>query len=243
MLRFMKMVLGAKCYHWLADAFLKYRRLVAETFGIYRWSHLGLFEMDKKLSRYLNFERGVYIEVGANDGLTQSNTYYLNKALGWKGILIEPVHPIYLQCKRNRAMDTVVNCALVAPEDEGKQFVMSVHEQGGLMSKMTQQSNGFRNVDLPGQTVEVVGRTLTSVISDTEFTHIDFFSLDVEGYELHVLKGLDFELFAPTMILVESEQVEKVDEFLSIFYDRIDQLSPHDYLYRKKGEAKKVNNQ
>jgi FkbM family methyltransferase len=237
MLRLVKAVLGAKCYHWLADVFLQGRRRVAETFGVYRWSRMGLYEMDKKLSRYLNFEKGVYVEAGANDGVTQSNTYYLSKALGWRGILIEPVYPIYLKCKKNRPLDTVVNCALVAPDDEGRQFVISVHEQGGLMSQMEQQSDGQGDVDFRGQTVEVVGQTLTSVISDTEFKHIDFFSLDVEGYELHVLNGLDFKLFSPTIILVETEHVERVDELLSPLYDRVDQLSPHDYLYRKKGNA------
>lgn len=100
MLRLVKAVLGAKCYHWLADVFLQGRRRVAETFGVYRWSRMGLYEMDKKLSRYLNFEKGVYVEAGANDGVTQSNTYYLSKALGWRGILIEPVYPIYLKCKK-----------------------------------------------------------------------------------------------------------------------------------------------
>lgn len=105
------------------------------------------------------------------------------------------------------------------------------------MSQMEQQSDGQGDVDFRGQTVEVVGQTLTSVISDTEFKHIDFFSLDVEGYELHVLNGLDFKLFSPTIILVETEHVERVDELLSPLYDRVDQLSPHDYLYRKKGNA------
>ncbi|MGI6390600.1 MAG: FkbM family methyltransferase [Kiritimatiellia bacterium] len=242
MLGLIKAALGVRCYYWLADTFLRGRRRVAEAFGVYRWSRMGLYEMDKKLSRYLNFEKGVYIEAGANDGITQSNTYYLSKALAWRGILIEPVYPIYLKCKKNRPLDTVVNCALVAPDDEGRQFVISVHEQGGLMSQMVQKSDGSMDVDPLGQTIEAVGRTLTSVISDTEFKHIDFFSLDVEGYELHVLNGLDFKLFSPTIILVETEHIEKVDKLLSPLYDRVEQFSPLDYLYRKKEKGTQFTN-
>jgi len=44
----------------------------------------------EKLKKYLNYRDGIYIELGANDGLFSSNTYHLQKQLNWKGILIEP---------------------------------------------------------------------------------------------------------------------------------------------------------
>ena len=46
--------------------------------------------LDKKMLNYINFENRYYIEIGANDGLINSNTYYFEKNLNWKGILIEP---------------------------------------------------------------------------------------------------------------------------------------------------------
>ena len=46
--------------------------------------------LDKKMLNYINFENGFYIEMGAHDGLINSNTYYFEKNLNWKGILIEP---------------------------------------------------------------------------------------------------------------------------------------------------------
>ena len=52
--------------------------------------YYGQNKMDKKLLKYLNYNNGFFIELGANDGLRQSNTYYLEKNLGWRGILIEP---------------------------------------------------------------------------------------------------------------------------------------------------------
>ena len=38
---------------------------------------------------------------------------------------------------------------------------------------------------------------------DNNFDKIDFFSLDVEGYEMEVLKGIDFTKHTPTFILIE----------------------------------------
>ena len=51
----------------------------------------ALQEIDKKMLKYINYRNGYYIECGANDGVNQSNTWYYEKCLDWKGILIEPI--------------------------------------------------------------------------------------------------------------------------------------------------------
>jgi len=53
--------------------------------------HTALFGMDRVITEKLPFRRGVFVEVGANDGVAQSNTYFLGRRRGWTGILIEPV--------------------------------------------------------------------------------------------------------------------------------------------------------
>ena len=40
--------------------------------------------------KYLNFNNGYFIEMGAHDGIHNSNTYYYEKNKNWTGILIEP---------------------------------------------------------------------------------------------------------------------------------------------------------
>lgn len=52
---------------------------------------MSLNGLDEKLAPYLNFKGGIFIEAGANNGIRQSNTYYLEAVRGWKGILVEPV--------------------------------------------------------------------------------------------------------------------------------------------------------
>lgn len=44
-----------------------------------RFHKMGLNDLDNKLKKYLDFSEGTFIEVGGNDGKTQSNTYFLEK--------------------------------------------------------------------------------------------------------------------------------------------------------------------
>ena len=58
-----------------------------EAFGSKRYSSPGLRGLDQKVFQYLPTEPGVFLEIGANDGFSQSNTYYLERVLGWRGVL------------------------------------------------------------------------------------------------------------------------------------------------------------
>ena len=53
--------------------------------------YFGLNKLDKKVLKYLNYNRGFFVELGANDGISQSNTLHFEKYKNWKGILIEPI--------------------------------------------------------------------------------------------------------------------------------------------------------
>ena len=62
----------------------------------------GYDGLDKRMLKYINYKNGFYIECGANDGVNQSNTWYFEKQLGWKGLLIEPVKEVFVELKKNR---------------------------------------------------------------------------------------------------------------------------------------------
>lgn len=96
--------------------------------------------------------------------------------------------------------------------------------------------------------VKVPAKTLTSILDISKPKKIDFFSLDVEGYELEVLKGLDFSKYSPIFILIEIYEWDKeniINFMLSKNYELICNLSdfnlkdnPHwdrthnDYLFK-----------
>jgi len=203
------------------------------------------YELDKKLAKYLNFRNGFFIEAGANDGYAQSNTYYLEKKLGWRGVLVEAIPELYQRCRKRRKRSKVFHCALVA--DASVQPTVSMHfanlmsvVEGALKTPEAQREqirSGLQMQFFPendSYTVEVPGRTLTSILDEVQPPPIDFFSLDVEGYELPVLKGLDLDRYRPKYILVEARFFDEVNAHLQPHYELVEQMTYHDYLYRTR---------
>ncbi|MGI6100339.1 MAG: hypothetical protein ACOYD3_11385 [Kiritimatiellia bacterium] len=105
------------------------RRRIFEAFGSDRYSRAGLDSLDLKLQKYLDFDNGFFIEAGANDGFTQSNTYWLERFRGWRGILVEPIPSLYEICRKERSRSTVYNYALVSdnwPQDFPTMIIFSI---------------------------------------------------------------------------------------------------------------------
>ena len=74
-------------------------------------NYVAANNLDKKLKKYLNYDNGYFVELGANDGINQSNTFYFEKKKNWSGILIEPYKINYLECKKNRSKKNKYFCA------------------------------------------------------------------------------------------------------------------------------------
>jgi len=166
-------------------------------------------DLNRKIFDILNFENGFYVECGANNGYSQSNTIMLERNRNWKGLLIEPSISSFNICKKIRSKRNIFeNCVLSSFEDEGK--LMSGDFDGDLMSSV----GGYRlSRDV---NAEIISKTLTTLLKTHNITHVDFFSLDVEGFELNVLKGIDFEYCSPTWIVIEvyTKDLEEIMDFM-----------------------------
>lgn len=204
----------------------------------------GLGDMDQKLEKYLNYENGFYIEIGANDGLTQSNTAHFEKYKNWTGVLVEPIPHNYLNCIKNRSDANHIFCNACVSFDYDEKFVeilysnlMSVplglksdipdpkeHAQIGLQFLEKQEINF---------SFGAVARTLNSILEEAMAPEIiDFFSLDVEGAEIEVLRGVDHSKYKFRYLLVENRSFEELDNYLRpLGYKFLEKLSPHDYLF------------
>jgi len=209
---------------------------------LYKNPRPALNDLDRKLEKYLSFENGFFIEAGANDGYNQSNTYFLEKRKNWRGLLVEGIPELYEKCKKERNRSRVVNCALVSRDYPSRTVTMHyanlmsvVH--GSLKSDNEQQKHiaaGITAQQLNASyTIEVPARTLESLLDEmTDLSRIDFLSLDVEGYELDVLKGLNLSRYRPKYMLIEARFFEEIDNYLTgQHYRMVEQLSYHDYLY------------
>ena len=76
--------------------------------------------------------------------------------------------------------------------------------------------------------------SLNSLLELHQRYEIDLLSLDVEGFELEVLKGLDLKRFSVSVILIETTNLTLVQLALGDAYYLAQQFSHHDYLFLKK---------
>jgi FkbM family methyltransferase len=142
---------------------------------------------------------GFFVEFGATDGITMSNTYLLEKFFGWKGILAEPARTWHHGLQTNRSAIIDLRCV----SNESNSFIpfLEVHSDGGracpeLSTIKEYAENGdwassVRHDNSSEYLVETVS------LNDLLDQHcappvIDYLSLDTEGSEYKILKGFDF---------------------------------------------------
>jgi FkbM family methyltransferase len=204
--------------------------------------YYGLNDLDRKLEPHIDFDNGIFVEAGANDGQAQSNTAYFARHRGWRGLLVEPIPELAGRCRIARPESVVENCALVASDADGQTVPMTYC---GLMSvvdggwsdpdaEKAHVETGRQIQSLTTYHVDVPGRSLSALLDQHKMPHIDLLSLDVEGFERQALEGLDLRRHRPKFILVEARFREEIDGLLLPHYEAIAQLSHHDVLYRTK---------
>ncbi len=214
--------------------FIRARRRLCEALGVDRYSWMALHDLDRRLARHLDFDGGVFVEAGANDGELQSNTYYFEKLRGWTGLLVEPVPELAARCRRNRRA-TVLQAALVAHEEPGATVELHV---AGLMSTVSgalgdaaatarHVEAGLAVQQLPrAERVRVPARTLSSLIDEAKLRlPIDLLSLDVEGAEVAALRGLDFSRHAPRHLCIEARDAAAIAALLEPRYRLVEVLT------------------
>ena len=230
-------------YFSLTMRFMKsvLRDVVRKTWHLI-YPYTGLNGLDKKLFPYLPERGGYFIEAGANDGVRQSNTYFLEKRRGWTGLLVEPVPRLAKKCTKNRRRSVVAQVVLVSPEQSGANIKIIDLD---LMTLVADQSAGLIDPnshiqlaeDVQGITaaeIMVRGVSLSELLEEHGNPKVTLFSLDVEGFEVDVLRGLDLSRHRPDFILVETRGISQVTQILSSHYDLIATLSHHDYLFKSK---------
>jgi len=223
-------------------------RPVCEALGIPKYCRRpSLNNLDDKLSKYLNFRHGVFVEAGGNDGISQSNTFFLEKGLRWQGVLVEAIPELYTKCKKNRSNARVFHGALVANDYDGETLrmqyanLMSIAE--GSMGEQDLKAHVKEGLECQhvdeSYSVDVRVLTFDKVLTEAGVTKIDFMSLDLEGYEAQAMRGMNFDKFRPRYILIEVRDLVAMDDFLAQHdYCRIEKLTVHDYLYRDQRDLR-----
>lgn len=160
---------------------------------------------DKILNdRYFkNKKCGVYVELGALDGVLYSNTKFFEDTLEWTGILIEPQLKQFQSLSKNRPNNYLFN-ELVSCKKEKLKFNLPCESHAAVahIDYTAPHNNWFINKFSNENIIYMTPMSLTDIIKTTGISHIDFLSLDVEGHELEVLQSWDFSI-PIDLILIE----------------------------------------
>ncbi|WP_410004668.1 FkbM family methyltransferase [Aequorivita nionensis] len=171
---------------------------------------------------------GVVVEVGAFDGLHLSNSFAFEQ-LGWKSICIEPNPTIFKYLEKNRPTSININNAVVG--DENILEIDFFAEEIGVLSgcnydaddvKKRYENRGLEYTE--PEKIKVSATTLTSLFGKLNIETIDVLSIDVEGFELEVLKGLDLKSFNVKLFIIEANDDNYKAQILNFFKENAEYI-------------------
>lgn len=168
-----------------------------------------------------NKKNGFFLDIGAHDGMSFSNTYFFEKDLGWKGICFEPLPHLFKKLQECRNCICINACV---SNQEGTVPFLHLDSCDEMLSGMC-GTYDERQLQIVMNDIACLGGeckilqlpsvNINKVLKDHQVTHVDFLSLDTEGSELEILKSIDFSLVTIDVITVENNYNElHVKEFL-----------------------------
>ena len=177
-----------------------------------------ILEIAKKLQEIEPKREHKFLEVGANDGVSFSNSLQLEE-LGWDGILIEPSLMAFKALDARRKCSHKFHCAI---GDGSVDFISGSFNTASLMGSCDPEVVGIKtliksklknilfkvfpwNNKFRPLITKVHVRTLSSLIEVSKIDLIDIMILDIEGYEIPAIKGLDNK-YAPRIMAIETRK-------------------------------------
>ena len=143
---------------------------------------------------------GVFVDVGAHDGVSINNTLYFEKYNGWTGINIEPIKEVYDKLLLNRPSSININCA-ICNFDGTTDFLCNK----GYTEMISGIKDTFdirhlqrlhRENNQTGSTTTIIKvntKKLETIFEEHKLSHINYLSIDVEGAEFEVVKSIQFD--------------------------------------------------
>lgn len=185
--------------------------------------------------------RGVFVEFGACDGKTLSNSYLLEKYHGWQGVLSEPSTVWHEQLYKNRKCKIETKCV---GERSGEQVRFSEVERPEFSGLSSLSSNKDEKSD-------VIKISLVETISLNELlknsiSHkfINYLSVDTEGGEYKILSSLNWNTWSFDFVSVEHNYSDEERHLETLFIEKgytrvLDDISDFDAWFLRNDLFKK----
>lgn len=175
------------------------------------YSQFGEDLIISHLFAQLEIKKPSYLDIGANEPRYISNTYFFYLK-GSRGVLIEPNPYLYKKLKAFRPNDIVINTGIGFTEIAEADFYVFPNYANGLSTFSEKEAKHWKNTGMKGLgkiPVEKVIRIPLIPVNKILKKYFrdkapNFISLDVEGLDFDILKGLDFNTYQPEVICVET---------------------------------------
>jgi FkbM family methyltransferase len=159
------------------------------------------YSQDRSLETciFKGYKNGIFMDIGAHDGVDLNNTLYFELTNNWTGINVEPISSVYDRLKTNRPNNININCA-VTNTDGISEFIYNTgytEMLSGLKSELD-----FRHINRINDEIKQMGGTSESITVETRrvesicdqynINQINYLSIDVEGGEMKVLESINY---------------------------------------------------
>ena len=188
---------------------------------------------------FRNSAGGVFVEFGALDGVTHSNSFFFESQLGWRGLCIEANPCSFGRLTHNRKC-SVDNRAVYSHPGlvNFTQFDGGLYGWSGIEEAIEPEHWDRIKKNIPSENQKVVQvpcDTLDKILRDHSITEIDYLSADAEGAEEAIFKVFPFDKYP--VHIIDCENNWDNESLRSIFreagYTMISRLGPND-IWEKK---------
>ena len=180
------------------------------------------------LNEVLKIEHPSYIDIGAWDPIVDSNTY-LFYLTGGAGVLVEPNPQFAERLKTVRPRDTVLGIGIgVTDQTEADYYVMAIPQTNTFSKEQADKLVAAAGKQFLKEVIKLPLVNVNRVLAENFETAPNFFSIDIEGLDLEILKTLDFGRFRPQVFCVET--IETVSRRFET--EVVDFMRANDYAWR-----------
>ena len=185
------------------------------------------YYQDKAIDFALNRrQNGIFLDIGAHDGLSLSNTYFFEHNRNWTGLCIEPIPEVFRLLLLNRHC-SVENCCIldeekevifrsVSPPLEMLSGILEFFDQKHIDRIKTEVSmiaggRGYQDIMIPGHNIN-------RLLERQGLYEIDYCSIDTEGAEVNIVKSIDLNRFKIRAFSIENNDTTgELRNYLSSF--------------------------
>jgi FkbM family methyltransferase len=143
---------------------------------------------------------GVFLDVGASDYRQNSNTYFLEKELGWSGIAVDPIESFAADYAAHRPRTRFV--PLFVSDKSHALVKFFVNPQHTLVSSSQAEFTKRWGEGVNMRDVRTI--TLDDLLTELRVTHVDFLNMDIELSEPKALAGFSIQKYRPALVCIEA---------------------------------------